>query len=143
MLMLDDFIRYIEAERRFSPLTVRNYRRDTEAFFDWLQRTEGVDDPCATTTEHVRNWILYRTDTAHLSAASMNREVSSLRAFFRWLLRTGAIDRDIMRPIRSLKSPRRLPSFVPESRMAGIVDECERPEQDFEAERNTLILLLF
>ncbi len=141
--MLDDFIRYIEAERRFSPLTVRNYRRDTEAFLDWLREAQGTDDPRDATTGQVRAWILHRTETAHLSAASMNREVSSLRAFFRWMHATGAISRDIMRPIRSLKTSRRLPSFVPASRMEGIVEECERPGSDFEAERNALMILLF
>ena len=105
--MLTDFIRYLEAERRYSPLTVRNYRRDIEGFLRWL----GYDDPDRVdvkeiTTEQVRDWILYRTDTARLNAASMNREVSSLRALFRWLLRTGAVEHDIMRPIRSLQRPK-------------------------------------
>lgn len=142
--MLTDFIRYLEAERRYSPLTVRNYRRDIEGFLRWL----GYDDPDRVdvkeiTTEQVRDWILYRTDTARLNAASMNREVSSLRALFRWLLRTGAVEHDIMRPIRSLKSPQRLPAFVSESRMGGIVRECGTESEDFVTERDTLIILLF
>ena len=142
--MLTDFIRYLEAERRYSPLTVRNYRRDIEGFLRWL----GYDDPDRvdvkeTTTEHARDWILYRTDTARLNAASMNREVSSLRALFRWLLRTGAVEHDIMRPIRSLKRPQHLPAFIPESRMSGIVRECETESEQFLTERDTLIVLLF
>lgn len=142
--MLTEFIRYLETERRYSPLTVRNYRRDTELFLAWL----GYEDPDAVdpkeiTTEHVRDWILYRTDTAHLSAASMNREVSSLRALFRWLQRKGAVTRDIMRPIRSLKTSHRLPTFVSESRMEGIVGECVNDSEDFTSERDTLILILF
>lgn len=142
--MLTDFIRYLEAERRYSPLTVRNYRHDIEGFLRWL----GYEDPDRAdvkeiTTEQVRDWILYRTDTARLNAASMNREVSSLRSFFRWLLRTGAVGHDIMRPIRSLKSPQRLPAFVSESRMGGIVRDCGTESEDFVTERDTLIVLLF
>ena len=38
--MIADFVRYLEAERRYSPLTVRNYRHDVEQFLAWL----GVDD---------------------------------------------------------------------------------------------------
>ena len=78
-----------------------------------------------------------------LNAASMNREVSSLRALFRWLLRTGAVEHDIMRPIRSLKRPQHLPAFIPESRMSGIVRECETESEQFLTERDTLIVLLF
>ena len=77
--MIADFVRYLEAERRYSPLTVRNYRHDVEQFLAWL----GVDDarfePQRITTDDIREWILYRTETGRVSAASMNREISSLR----------------------------------------------------------------
>ena len=148
--MIADFVRYLEAERRYSPLTVRNYRHDVEQFLAWL----GVDDarfePQRITTDDIREWILYRTETGRVSAASMNREISSLRALFRWLLRTGAVGRDrqgivtqdIFRSVRSLRTPRRLPVFVPESRMNGIVSECECDSEDFVRERNSLIILL-
>ena len=102
--MIADFVRYLEAERRYSPLTVRNYRHDVEQFLAWL----GVDDarfePQRITTDDIREWILYRTETGRVSAASMNREISSLRALFRWLLRTGAVGRDVVHPIPSLRT---------------------------------------
>ena len=140
--MIADFVRYLEAERRYSPLTVRNYRHDVEQFLAWL----GVDDarfePQRITTDDIREWILYRTETGRVSAASMNREISSLRALFRWLLRTGAVGRDVVHPIPSLRTSQRLPAFVPESRMNGIVSECECDNEDFVRERNSLIILL-
>ena len=93
--MIADFVRYLEAERRYSPLTVRNYRHDVEQFLAWL----GVDDarfePQRITTDDIREWILYRTETGRVSAASMNREISSLRALFRCcLLYTSPSPRD-------------------------------------------------
>ena len=82
--MIADFVRYLEAERRYSPLTVRNYRHDVEQFLAWL----GVDDarfePQRITTDDIREWILYRTETGRVSAASMNREISSLPAACAW-----------------------------------------------------------
>lgn len=140
--MLDDFIRYLEAERRYSPLTVRNYRRDVERFLAWLGVDDAHFDPRRITTEEIREWIMYRTEKGHLSAASMNREVSSLRALFRWLLRTGVVERDVVHPVCSLRTSRRLPAFVPESRMSGIVTGCEEQNQDFAAVRSSLIVLL-
>ena len=108
--MIADFVRYLEAERRYSPLTVRNYRHDVEQFLAWL----GVDDarfePQRITTDDIREWILYRTDVVH--------------------------------PIPSLRTSQRLPAFVPESRMNGIVSECECDSEDFVRERNSLIILL-
>lgn len=140
--MLADFVRYLEAERRYSPLTVRNYRRDVERFMAW----QGVDDdhfdPARITTEDIREWVIHRTEKGEVNAASMNRELSSLRTLFRWLLRTGAVGHDVTRPVSSLKTSQRLPAFVPESRMSSIVGECECDSEDFTRERDSLIVLL-
>ena len=141
--MLPEFIRYLEAERRYSPLTVRNYRRDVEQFLSWLGTDDARFDPRRVTTGQIREWIIHRTETGGISAATMNREISSLRALFRWLHRSGAIEKDILRPLASLKTSRRLPAFVPESRMSNIINECEYESDEFETERNSLVILLF
>jgi len=141
--MLEEFIRYLAAERRYSPLTVRNYRRDIERFLAWTGTDPTRFDPQRITTDDIRGWIIHRSEQERLNAASINREISSLRALFRWLHRTGRIDRDLFRGIPSLKTARRLPVFVPESRMSGIVDACADDTSDFTTERNALIVLLF
>lgn len=141
--MLTEFIRYLSAERRYSPLTVRNYKHDVEQFLARLDCDESRFDPRSVTTEQIREWIIFRTEEGKLSAGSMNREVASLRAFFRWLHRTGAVEKDIFRMISTLKTSRRLPAFVPESRMTTIVSECGPDSEDFQTERNSLIILMF
>ena len=141
--MLTEFIRYLSAERRYSPLTVRNYKHDVEQFLAGLDCDESRFDPRSVTTEQIREWIIFRTEEGKLSAGSMNREVASLRAFFRWLHRTGAVEKDIFRMISTLKTSRRLPAFVPESRMTTIVSECGPDSEDFQTERNSLIILMF
>lgn len=140
--MLSRFIEYLEAERRYSPLTVRNYRRDVERFLAWYGTDEAHFAPAEVTTEDIREWVIHRTEHGQVGAASMNRELSSLRALFRWLLQTGAVHRDITLPIRSLRTSRRLPAFVPETRMTAIVDDCEAESADFESERDALMILL-
>ncbi len=141
--MLPEFIRYLEAERRYSPLTVRNYRRDVEQFLAWLGTDDARFNPRQVTTGQIREWIIHRTEEGRIGAGTMNREISSLRALFRWLHRTGAVEKDILRPLASLKMAHRLPAFVPESRMSTIVRECEHDSDEFETERNSLIILLF
>lgn len=140
--MLDRFRQYLEAERRYSPLTVRNYLRDVERFMKWMDADEGKFCPQDVTTDHLREWIVSRSEKGRLSAASMNREISSLRAFFRWLLRTGEIGRDVAHPLAALKSAHRLPAFVPESRMTGIVADCSTASEEFLTERDSLVVVL-
>lgn len=141
--MLADFIRYLSAERRYSALTVRNYRRDIERFMEWLDTDDARFDPAAVTSDQIREWIVERSERDGLDARSINREISSLRTLFRWLLSKGLVERDIVRQIRSLRTSRRLPSFVPESRMTLLVRDCETGSDDFVTERNSLIVLMF
>lgn len=152
--MLQDFIRYLTSERRYSPLTVRNYRHDVEQFVAWWSETAGETfDPRAIKADHLREWIVWRSETGHgkstanapkrISAASINRELSSIRAFFRFLHREGRIESDPTHALPSLRTAKRLPSFVPESRMKQVLEQPdEAHEADFEAVRDRLIVLL-
>ena len=147
--MFDDFIRYLEAERRYSPLTVCNYRRDVERFAAWWSETyKAPFNPAEVESDHLREWIVLRTDVGKLSAASMNRECSSLRSYFRFLRRQGVIQKELFSHIRSLRTAKRLPSFVPESRMKPLLAQCVEEREpcnsieSFEQERNELLMLL-
>lgn len=150
--MLNDFQRYLTTERRYSPLTVRNYIRDVERFVAWWSATSGEPfDAAKVERDHLREWIVWRSEEGEgkapagrhvkLKAASLNRELCSLRAYFRFLTRRGAIAKDPAHAITALRTPKRLPSFVPETRMAEIVDRCRESAADFETLRDRLIVL--
>lgn len=143
--MIESFLKYIEAERRYSPLTVRNYRRDIERFVAWLGMTPGDFDPQRVTAEDIHDWIVFRTADGGLSAASVNREMSSLRALWHWMMRSGVVKNDIFLRIGRLKTSRRLPAFVPQTRMDDVLDDVreEMNTEDFESRRNALIVLMF
>ena len=143
--MIESFLRYIEAERRYSPLTVRNYRRDIERFAAWLGVAPAEFDPQRVTAEDIHDWIVHRTAEGGLSAASVNRELSSLRALWHWLMRSGRVKSDIFMRIGTLKTSRRLPAFVPQTRMDDVLDDVREGVQsdDFESRRDALIVLMF
>lgn len=141
--MLAEFLTYLQAERRFSPLTVRNYRRDIERFLAWLGVDDASFDPASLRPEDIRGWILHRTETARLRPATMNREVSSLRTLWHYLRRQGIVSHDVFRGIRSLRTPQRLPAFVPESRMSRVLDDIrQHAGDDFDTLRDDLVVLL-
>lgn len=151
--MLTDFIRYLEAERRYSPLTVQNYRRDLERFIAWWQEEHRVSfAPALVESSDLHAWIIHRSDVGKVKAASMNRELSSLRSYFRFLRMRKVIEQEPFAHIRSLRTAHRLPAFVPESRMSGILAQCveehackdEAAEASacFVQERDALIILM-
>lgn len=147
--MIDAFVTYIQAEKRYSPLTVRNYRHDIESFASWCASNAAKNsqtfDLKEISAEDIREWIAYRMDSDKISAASMNREISSLRSFYKYLRLRGHITKDIFARIKPLRTARRLPSFVPETRMETLLDtlRAKSDADDFIEQRNSLIITLF
>jgi integrase/recombinase XerC len=136
----------MEAEKRYSPGTVQNYRRDIEEFTAWLKLERPGDlRPAMVTADDIRAWIVSLSDRRHLSPASINREVSSLRSFFRWLRATGVVDKDPFARIRALRTPKRLPVWIPEKKMgeitAHLIEKCAG--SDAVDRRDALVVLLF
>ena len=88
---IDRFIRHLEFERRLSPLTCKNYRRDLEALAAYCE-TAGVTDWRNVDSEYMRSFSAscYRKG---LSAKSIQRRLSAARTFFRYLIREKAIKR--------------------------------------------------
>ena len=144
--MIDRFIAYIESERRLSALTVRNYKKDVVAFAEWFNCRLAVEqfDATKVSTEDIRDWMIYRLDTAKLTPASMNRELSSLRSFFRYLRKVKAIEEDPFKRIGSLKTPKTLPQYVPESRIAPLLSDLRELSRSsaFNEQRDGIILSL-
>ena len=147
--MIEAFVTYIQTEKRYSALTVRNYRHDIESFTAWCASNADIPlenfDPTKVTAEDIREWIVYRMEHDEVSASSMNRELSSLRSFYRYLRRQGAVTQDIFSRITTLRTPKKLPSFVPETRMQNLLDDIreESDSGDFAEQRNALIISLF
>ncbi len=144
--MIDRFLTYIECERRYSPLTLRNYKRDLDLFLQWLGVSEGETfDPTDITHHTIREWIVERMDSGVVAAVTLNRELSTLRSFFRWAHSNELISRNPTQGIRALKCTKKLPTFIPASKM-NHVNELSLDKSDseeFRELRDGLIILLF
>jgi integrase/recombinase XerC len=145
MNLIDGFLTWLEAERRYSPLTVRNYQRDIDQFLGWMSLTRDSFVPNMIKREDVEEWIIYLGDKRKLKATSVNRTVASLRTLWRWLLHHGHVKRDVVSMIRSTKTPRRLPVFVPDSRMAEVVEGIKEDlaSGDYVRVRDAVVVVLF
>ena len=82
---IDRFIRHLEFERRLSPLTCKNYRRDLEALEGYCKQS-GIDAWSELDDGHIRAYsaVCFRKG---LSARSIQRRLSAVRTFFRYLMR--------------------------------------------------------
>lgn len=145
MNLVDRFLLWLEAERRYSPLTVRNYRHDIDEFLGWMSLSRDSFVPQNIKREDVEEWIIYLGETRKLKSTSVNRTVASLRTFWRWMLHHNHVERDIVSLIRSAKTPRRLPVFVPDSRMSEVVEGIKEDlsSGDYVRVRDAVVVVLF
>lgn len=143
-MLLDEFILWLEAERRYSPLTVRNYSRDVDDFIAFCGATRDNFNPNDIRRVDIEEWMVYLGDKRKLKVTSVNRIMASLRTFWRWMLAHGHVNKDLLKGLRQYKAPRRLPTFVPDSRMEDVVAELREDiaSDEFERLRDALIILL-
>ena len=145
MSIIDDFILWLEAERRYSPLTVRNYRRDVDDFLSFLGCDRETFVPDDVQRQDVEEWIISLAEVRKLKASSINRGVATLRTLWHWMIVHNHVRRDVVSGIQASKTSRRLPVFVPDSRMMQLVttlrdDLCS---DDPERMRDAVVVVLF
>lgn len=104
---LGAFLDYLHYERRLSPRTLAGYRRDLEDFLAWL-RELGVDDGAHVDSQHVRRYAAARHRQG-LSPKSLQRHLSAIRSWFRFLLRERQVASNPAEGVRAPKVQRRLP----------------------------------
>ena len=113
-MLIDQFIAYIQAEKRFSPLTVEAYQRDMDQFVAYLKSDFEVDDLTKVDRLMVKSYIV-RMKEEGLVNRSINRKISTLRTFYKYCLRENLIEKTPMTGIKALKLPKTLVKFVTET----------------------------
>jgi integrase/recombinase XerC len=117
---IDRFIRHLEFERRLSPLTCENYRRDLKTLAAWCEKS-GVGSWGDLNSEHVRAYSAscFRKG---LSARSIQRRLSASRTFFRYLMREKKVEKNPITSVSAPKGKKRLPGNLDADRMARMLD---------------------
>jgi len=136
----DQFLEYLQFEKRYSQHTVGSYATDLKQFFAFLE--EVYDTARIQDVNHamVRSWVVALMDNG-LSPRSVNRKLSTLKTYYRFLRREGVVAENPMAKVQSPKVAKRLPEFVEEKRMERLLDDVEF-EQDYNGRRDQLILEL-
>ena len=144
MNRIEQFLTMLESERRYSAYTIRSYRHDIYAFLEWLKVDAENFDTESITRDSIKDWAIHLFDVKGLKATSVNRHLASLRSLWDWMREMGYTKRDVMRGISQFKQPKRLPTFVPDSRMEDVVEELRNDiaSTDPERLRDALIILL-
>ncbi|WP_075558760.1 tyrosine-type recombinase/integrase [Parabacteroides timonensis] len=138
-MLIDSFLDYLRYERNYSNYTIGAYSKDLRQFEDYVKRyKEGIFDPVDVDADLVRGWVVALMDEK-LSPVSVNRKLSSLKSFFKFLMKQGSISVNPLRLITGPKTKKPLPYFIKDKEMELLLDGDGFGE-DFEGVRNRLVL---
>jgi site-specific recombinase XerD len=112
-----DFVASLTAA---SPATVEAYRRDVEAFVDWVGRA-GVQEPAGVHRRLLRRYLAFLA-TRGYARRTIARKASSLRRYFGWLRRTGVVDIDPSLGLSAPKGEGRLPRVLRDDELGVLLD---------------------
>ena len=139
-MLLDEFLKYLHLEKRYSPHTVRAYQIDLTQFQDYLLETyESVLQKV--NHQMVRSWLAQMLDYG-ISPRSVNRKITALKSFYKFLLKEEKIKEDPTLKVVPPKMSKKLPSFIDEGQMRYLLDELDF-EDGYTGLRDKLMIELF
>ncbi|MBC6611871.1 tyrosine-type recombinase/integrase [Hymenobacter sp. BT507] len=134
------FFEYLRFEKRYSPHTLLSYQTDLRQFAEYLQVEYELAEPDQADHTLIRGWVVSLMQQ-ELDPRTVNRKIACLRSYYKFLLQTGAATRNPMLRIKSPKVAKKLPDFVPEDSLNGLLNSFEFPET-FAGVRDQLVLEL-
>ena len=137
----EKFLHYLKHEKRYSVHTLLSYSTDLKQFTNFLSSEFSVKSIRKVNFQLVRSWIA-KLLNENISARSVNRKITTLKTYFRFLIREDIINQTPMQKIISPKTSKRLPVFVEQVKMEQLLNEIDFGV-GFLAQRDRLILELF
>ena len=140
-MWIDSFLEYLRLERNYSEKTVVSYGIDLREFEGYFKKADAEIDFTTVDADVVRNWVMHLMDEGR-AATSVNRKLSTLRSFYRFLLKKKAMTANPMTKVVGPKKKKPLPSFVREKDMDRLLDDLTFGE-GYEGCRDRMILEMF
>ena len=135
-MYLDKFKNYLEAEKKYSILTVNAYTKDLVEFKDFLEST-GTSLNKNIEYTFIRNWIVFLSKNK-ISPNSINRKVSSLKAYFKFLVNIKEIKKSPLRNHTSLRTKSKVVNPLNETEMKEVFELFKTSEK--ELTRDSMII---
>lgn len=141
MPYISSFCDYLSHQKRYSVHTIKAYQQDLGQFHQFLLSDYQIDSFNEVTSSIIRSWMVQMIEN-DISPRSINRKISTLKSFYKYLLKNKKVESSPLLKVITPKTPKRLPVFVGESEINNLFTQIEFPK-DYEGKRDELILELF
>ena len=135
------FCDYLLHQKRYSPHTITAYKKDLDQFNKFLVSDFEIRDIKEVNSSIIRSWIVHLIEN-EISARTINRKISTLKSFYKYLLKKKEIEISPLLKVVTPKTSKRLPIFIGETDMKNLFEEIIY-DNDFEGVRDKLILEIF
>lgn len=135
---MEAFFDFLQFERRYSRHTLLSYRTDLGQFAVFVKGAYELTDTAEATHPLIRDWVVSLMEQ-ELDPRTVNRKIACLRSYYKFLLRAGRIASNPMLRIKAPKMAQKLPEFVPEESLNGLLNSFAFGD-DFAGRRDQLML---
>lgn len=139
-LLYQSFFEYLALEKKYSPHTITAYKKDILSFNDFINIEFQQTDISAVHYSQIRSWIVSLVNN-NISNRTINRKVSSLKAFYKFLQKTGSLQVSPLSKHKALRVDKKLQLAFTSKEINAAISNIE--ETDFTSLRNKLIIELF
>ena len=133
-----DFINYLNYEKHFSKNTITSYQNDLQQFQLFISANFQTDDIKTVNHQMIRTWLVQLINDK-ITTRSIARKLTTLKTFYKFLLKENIVLDNPMVKIQSPKIQKRLPVFVEEAPMHLLLDNISF-SNDLEGLRDRLII---
>jgi integrase/recombinase XerC len=140
--LTDSFCNYLKFEKRYSPHTVLAYQRDLTDWQLYLQEQVGVSLLNEVKPVMIRSWLASLKDKG-VTARSLVRKISTLKSFYKHLLKSGQVDASPMAQVTTPKMGSRLPAFIKEEEALQLGQLLATTAEDWKGLNTKMLVSLF
>jgi integrase/recombinase XerC len=137
----ESFLKYLQYEKRYSQHTIRSYLDDLDQFISFCDFNENNFEPVNVDHKKIRSWIVELVNNK-ISIRSVKRKISTLKSFYKYLLREGIISCNPVEKVLTPKADNKLPAFINKKHMDKLLDDVDFGN-DYKGVRNKLIIEMF
>ncbi len=138
---VNDYVDYLEFQKSFSGNTITAYIKDLEQYFSFQELELGDKSPLASNTATIRSWLVSLMEE-NLKTTSINRKLSTLKSFFKYLRMMELVEINPAKPVRNLKLPQKIPVYLRVKESNRLFDDLSEAEDD-DLLKSSVVLLLY
>src|SRR6266496_3891645 len=138
---LQSFLDYLKFQKRYSVHTIRSYHDDLVQFLDYVELQFGKVLLIEINHNYVRSWLASMKEKK-ITSKTINRKISSLKSFFKYLIKIGLLDQTPMSKVITPKINKRLPDFIKVEEANKLIDSLKNTE-DWKSLNTKMLITLF